>query len=133
MAAAQLSLNLSGYELMQAVRSAAKLTHKAYGENLTPVKHCLARLFDREVMALSRFLAFEASAFVDAETGRTIPAPDLAGLKAAVIAEQPERIAARQRDLSSAVLFEMEQYGCILLAANPYHMPQMYAEERKAA
>jgi len=133
MAAAQLSLDLSGYELIHAVRTAAKLTHKPYGENLTPVKHCLARLFDREVMALSRFLAFTAAPFVDATTGQTVPAPDLAGLKAAVIAEQPKRIAARQRDLSSAVLFEMEQYGCILLEKNPYHMPQMYAEERKAA
>lgn len=131
--AAQLSLDLTGWELMQAVRSAAKLTHRAYGDGITPVKSCLARLFDREVMALSRFLAFTATPSVDATTGKVIPAPDMAGLKAAVIAEQPARIAARQRDLSKAVLYELEQFGCILLETNPYHMPQMYAEERKAA
>ena len=129
---AQPSLDLSGFELMQAVRSAAKLTHRKYGDGITPVKFCLARLFDQEVMALSRFLAFTAAPFVDATTGATVPAPDMEGLKAAVIAEQPARIAARKRDLSKAVLYELEQFGCILLEKNPYHMPQMYAEESKA-
>ena len=108
--AAQLSLDLQGYELIHAVRSAARLTHKSYGDGLTPVKHCLSRLFDREVMAVSRLLACTF-------------APK--GLKDAVIAEQPERIAARKRDLSKAILFELEQFGCILLESNPYHMPQM--------
>jgi hypothetical protein len=99
-----------------------------------PVGPCLDRLFDREVMALSRFLAFEAAPFVDATTGRTVPAPDLAGLKAAIIAEQPERVEARKFDLEFAACWELQTYGAILLDENPYYQPQQYVtEERKAA
>ena len=114
--AAQLSFDL--YEFCQAARAATKLEHRKYGDGITPVKHCLARLFDREVMALSRLLACKS-------------APQ--GLKDAAIAEQPERVQARRNDLSKAVLYELEQFGCILLEKNPYYMPQMYAAERRAA
>ncbi len=83
-----------------------------------PVGPCLERLHDCEVLALSRLLACRF-------------APQ--GLKDAVIAEHPERIEARKFDLEYAACWELQQYGCICLDRNPYHMPQMYAEERRAA
>jgi hypothetical protein len=99
-----------------------------------PAGPCLDRLFDREVMALSRFLAFAAAPFVDATTGRAVPAPDLEGLKAAVIAEQPERVDARKFDLEYAACWELQRYGCICLERNPYAQPQQYVtQEGKAA
>ena len=85
---------------------------------LRPVGPCLDRLFDREVMAVSRLLACRFAS---------------QGLKDAVLAEQPERVEARKFDLEYAACWELQQYGCILLRSNPYHQPQMYAEERKAA
>lgn len=106
MAAAQ----LSGFELLQAVRSSAKLTHAPYGSKLTPVHHNLDRLFDKEVMSLSRLLACKCEQ----------------GLKDAVVREHPADMAARKADLSGAILYEMDRYGCMLLAKNPYHQPQMY-------
>lgn len=109
--AAQLSLGLTGYELMQAVRASKKLTHAPYGSKLTPVKHCLARLFDKEVMSLSRLLACHCPQ----------------GLKDAAIAEHPADMNARKADLSGALLYELDRYGCILLATNPYHQPQIWA------
>lgn len=119
--AAQLLLNLQGFELMEAVRSSKKLTHAAYGSKLTPVHHNLARLFHQEFLAIPRLKAFNPAAFVDAETGRTIPVPDMAGLVSGAIADFPADMDARRRDLSSAILYELDRYGCILLAANPYH------------
>lgn len=83
-----------------------------------PVKHCLDRLFDKEVMALSRLLACEY-------------AP--AGLKQAAIAEHPRDVEARRFDLEYAACWELQRYGCILLGSNPYHQPQMFADERRAA
>lgn len=118
--AAQLSLDLTGWELAQAVRSAAKLTHAAYGSKLTPVKHNLARLYHQEFLAIPRLKAFNPAAFVDATTGQTVPVPDMPGLIAAAIAEFPADMDARKADLSSAILYELDRYGCILLAANPY-------------
>lgn len=115
------SLDLTGYELAQAVRSSKKLTHAPYGSKLTPVHHNLDRLFHQEFLAIPRLKAFNPSAFVDAENGRTIPVPDMSGLIAAAIADFPANMDARKRDLSSAILYELDRYGCILLAANPYH------------
>jgi len=108
---ANLSLDLTGWELAQAVRSAAKLTHAPYGSKLTPVHHNLERLFDTEVMSLSRLLACQY-------------APQ--GLKDAAVLEHPANVAERKRDLSSAILYELDRYGCILLAKNQYFQPQMY-------
>lgn len=107
---ANTSLNLTGWELAQAVRSSKKLTHAPYGSKLTPVHHNLERLFDTEVMSLSRLLACECPQ----------------GLKDWAIAKHPENMDERKRDLSSAILYELDRYGCILLAANPYFQPQMY-------
>jgi len=114
------SLDLTGYELIQAQRSASKLTHAPYGSALAPVKHNLERLFEQEFVAIPRLKAFKPTALVDAETGRTIPVPDMSGLIAAVTANYPANMDARKRDLSSAILYELDRYGCILLAANPY-------------
>lgn len=129
---AQLSLDLTGYALIQAQRSASKLTHAPYGSKLTPVHHNLERLFHQETVRLPRLKSFNPAAFVDAETGRTIPVPDMAGLIASAIAENPADMAARKADLSSAILYEMSRYGCILLAANPYSA-MLQASEQAAA
>lgn len=98
---------------MQAVRASNKLTHFSYGSKLQPVKHCLARLFDKEVMSLSRLLACNCAQ----------------GLKDAAVLEHPADMAARKADLSGAIIYELDRYGCILLASNPYHQPQQYAAE----
>lgn len=108
----QPSLDLTGYELIQAQRSASRLTHAPYGSKLTPVHHNLDRLFDKEVMSLSRLLACDCPQ----------------GLKDAAVSEHPADVAARKADLSSAIVYEMSRYGCILLASNKYHQPQQYAE-----
>lgn len=112
MAAAQLSLDLTGFELLQAVRSSAKLTHAPYGSKLTPVHHNLERLFDKEFLSLPRLLACKCEQ----------------GLKDAVVREHPADVAARKADLSGAILYEMDRYGCILLKRNPYYQPQQYRE-----
>lgn len=105
------------YELFTALRRASRLSHLPYGSKLQPVRRCLARLFDQEVMALSRLLACDF-------------APE--GLKQAVIADQPARVAERQASLASAIAYELDRYGCVLLQENPYHQPQIYgASARK--
>jgi len=85
---------------------------------MKPVNSNLQRLFDTEVMSLSRLLACPF-------------APK--ALKQAAIADHPADVEERRRDLASAVRYELGRYGCILLAENPYHQPAMYADERKAA
>ncbi len=70
-----------------------------------PVGPCLDRLFWQEHLALPRLLACPF-------------AP--AGLKAAAIEENPRDIEALQFDLEYSACWELQRYGCILLAANPY-------------
>lgn len=82
-----------------------------------PVGPCLERLYWQEVLALPRLMACEC--------------PE--GLKQAAIANQPDNVAARQADLVSAVLWELQRYGAVSLPSNPYHQPQIYgASARKA-
>lgn len=101
---ANTSLDLTGWDLMQAQRSASKLTHLPYGSRLTPVHHNLERLFEQEFIAIPRLLACDCPQ----------------GLKDAAVKDYPEWLDARKRDLSSAILYEMSRYGCVLLEKNPY-------------
>lgn len=83
----------------------------AYGSRLQPVQFNLARLYAQEVTDLPRLLACKAASDDH---------------KAAAIAAQPQLIARAAGTLASAIEYELDRYGCILLAVNPYYQPQIY-------
>jgi hypothetical protein len=70
-----------------------------------PVGPCLDRLFHQEHIAIPRLLACTF-------------APE--GLKVSAIEDNPQHIEDRQKDLKYSAAWELQRYGCILLAFNPY-------------
>lgn len=113
-------------EGIAAARAAAVLQFRLFSDpvdvlrGIHPVAANLRRLYETEITDLPLLLACECPAV------GPIPAKDLTELKAAAIAAQPARIAARKADLASAIKWELNRYGFVSLKANPYFQPQMF-------